>query len=426
VSRALRWAGRALLVLTVLGAVWLGYVWWRHDRPVTLVATSGTGDVGRRTFTWTDQGRPDPWAPRRGPRRLSVWLWYPAAPPRPTGGPTGGPAPYAPGAWRALHLPAPVGWAETSFSRVRTHSRDDASPARGRFPLVVLEPGLGLAAPQYQSLAEHLASHGYLVAGVTPTYSANLTVLDGHAVRANQAGDPSGFEGGRSPAATSTARRLLAVWVADARFTARRVSALDRRGAFAGRVDGAHPLYVGHSFGGAAALQACAEDVGCGGAVNLDGGQYGSVVRTGLRVPLLLVGHDGSCITGRCRPRTAGDRADRRLARRLVAHSHGPIWSLTVAGSAHFSFTDYAAYYLARPLRALVPLGTVDGRQGLRLTAAYLAAFADRATTGRHSQLLTPGPHRIGTAHADVAHPRERRPPVRPGRTAEQPLLGAG
>jgi dienelactone hydrolase len=414
--RVLRVAGRLLLALVLVAAGYVGYVWWRHDRPVSLVAPSGRHPVGRRTVTWTDRGRTDRLAPHRGPRRLSVWLWYPAA--RGAGG-SGPPAPYAPGAWRQLHLPAPVGIGETRFAKVRTHSRSNAPVAAGRFPVVVLEPGLGFAAPQYQSLAEDLASHGYLVAGVTPTYSANLTVLDGRVVRSDQAGNPSGFDGGRSRAALATSRRLLAVWVADARFAAREVARLDRRGPFAGHVADGRTLYLGHSFGGAAALQACAEDRGCDGAVDLDGGGYGSVTRTGLRAPLMLVGHDNSCVTGTCNPEATGDRPDRRVARRLLDRSRGPAWTVTLAESAHFSFTDYADYYLAAPLRFLVPLGSVDGRAGLRLTAGYLAAFADRATTGHGSGLLQPGRHRVGSATATVTG-------VRPGRTPEQRAHAAG
>ena len=418
--KVLRVVAWLVLALVLVAAGYVGYVGWRHDRPVTLPAPSGRYPVGRRSFDWTDSGRPDPWAPGKGPRRLSVWLWYPAAD---GPGTSGSPAPYAPGAWGQLHLPAPVGIAETSFAEVRTHARSDVPPAAGRFPVVVLEPGLGLAAPQYQSLAEDLASHGYLVAGVTPTYSANLTVLGGRAVRSDGAGNPSGFAGGRSPAAVSTARRLLAVWVADARFAARRVAGLDRRGPLAGHADTARTLYLGHSFGGAAALQACAEDRRCAGAADLDGGEYGRVTRTGLRTPVLLVGHDGSCVTGTCRPRAAGDRADRRVAVRMLHRSHGPAWAVTIADSAHFSFTDYATYYLAAPLRFLIPLGSVDGSRGLRLTAAYVAAFADRAATRHESALLEPGRHSLGVAQATVSAGSGA---VRPGRTPEHPTEGGG
>jgi predicted dienelactone hydrolase len=121
--------------------------------------------------------------------------------------------------------------------------------ADGRFPIVALEPGLGFAALQYSTLAENLASHGYT----------------GNAARQ---GD-----------------RLVDVWAADARFAAMQVAGLGRVGRFAGRVDATRTSYVGHSFGGAASLEACRSDPRCAGAVELDGTQYGPVVRTGLNKP---------------------------------------------------------------------------------------------------------------------------------------------
>jgi len=61
--------------------------------------------------------------------------------------------------------------------------------------VLVLMPGLGFSAPQYQAIAAAMASRGYVVAGVTPTYSANLTVIAGHPVKASAAGDPSDLDG---------------------------------------------------------------------------------------------------------------------------------------------------------------------------------------------------------------------------------------
>jgi hypothetical protein len=53
---------------------------------------------------------------------------------------------------------------------------------------------MGLAVPQYTAIAEGLAGRGYLVAGVTPTYSANLTVLHGGAVKSSPTGNPRAFD----------------------------------------------------------------------------------------------------------------------------------------------------------------------------------------------------------------------------------------
>jgi predicted dienelactone hydrolase len=345
--RGLAVAAAALLVLAGAYAGWSGY---RSHRPVSL-APVGPYQVGRTTQQWVDRSRTDQFAPIGGqPRVLSVWIWYPAAP-----GATGTPSAYAPGAWQRLHT---FGWGSTAPGRIRTGTLDEVPFAAGTFPLVVLMPGLGFAAPQYTAIASALAARGYVVAGVTPTYSANLTVLDGRPVPATKAGDPSDLDGPRGD-------QLVAVWAQDARFAAARAVVQ-----LAGHVDGARVVYAGHSFGGAASLEACRADPRCAGAADLDGTPFGPVVRTGLSKPVLVLSSPGDG--------AAGDPATRSV----FAAGTGPARAFTIDGVRHFDFTDYAAYHVAAPLRLALPLGRIGGRRALAITSAYLGAFADTATRG--------------------------------------------
>jgi dienelactone hydrolase len=217
----------------------------------------------------------------------------------------------------------------------------------------VLMPGLGFAAPQYTAIASALAARGYVVAGVTPTYSANLTVLNGRPVRATKAGNPSDLEGSRGD-------QLVAVWADDARFAASRAAVQ-----LGGHVDGSRVVYAGHSFGGAASLEACRSDPRCAGAADLDGTPFGPVVRAGLAQPMLLLRSPG---------------ADDASTRTLLAASGPTARAFTIDGVRHFDFTDYAAYHVAAPLRLILPLGRIDGRRALTITSAYLGAFADSVT----------------------------------------------
>ncbi|EOD64005.1 hypothetical protein H480_34075 [Amycolatopsis vancoresmycina DSM 44592] len=371
-----------LVVAVVLaGGCYVGYAAVRAARPVTLPAPAGPYPVGRTIAEWTDHTRADPLAPHPGtPRRLSVWMWYPA-----TVSAGSNPAPYTPGLWAGLHLDAPMGWGETSFDEVRTHSTADAPAAAGRFPVIVLEPGLGFSAPQYTAFAESLASRGYLVLGVTPTYSANLSVLDGTTVTASEAGNPPAFEAAdlHQGAAQAAGDRLVDFWAADARFAAAQAKPL---------ADPAVTVYIGHSFGGAAALEACRSDPHCAGAADLDGTQYGTVVHTGLTKPALLIGSENSCITGMCVPSAPADQADLRTARTMLAASTGPVWRYRIRGAEHFDFSDYNAYYLAAPIRSALALGDIAGSEAL--VDAYLGAFADHVTRGRPAPVLTgPSPY---------------------------------
>ncbi|WP_249227783.1 alpha/beta hydrolase [Kutzneria sp. CA-103260] len=384
-----RWL-RTLLVLALVVVLAIGgyvaYVAIRSAQPVTLPAPTGVYPIGRVTADWTDRSRTDPLAPRPGtPRQLSVWVWYPAAL-----GPALAPAAYAPGPWAGLHLGGPAGVAETAFDDVHGHAFAEAPIADGRFPVAVLEPGLGFAAPQYTTLAESLASNGYLVVGVTPTYSANLTVLGGEPVSATDAGNPAAFSGPDEHASPAQAAgdRLIEVWAADDRFAAAQAGTLDSAGRFAGHVDATKVVYLGHSFGGAAALEACRTDQHCAGAADLDGTQYGPVVHAGLRKPMLLLSSENSCVTGTCQPTAGADRSSLDTARTLLAASSGPTWCYQLNGAEHFNFSDYGAYYIAAPVRSQLALGTIDGDDALDITNAYLAAFVGQVTSGRPEPLL--------------------------------------
>jgi dienelactone hydrolase len=331
----------ALAGLIAVGGGYAGYTTVRSHRSVSL-APSGPFGVGRTVSEWRDLARAS--------RPLSVWLWYPVKP-----GAAGTAAPYAPDGWSRLHK---FGIGQTAFGRIRTGTLLEAPIADGRFPIVVLLPGLGFSAPQYATIAASLAARGYVVAGVTPTYSANVTVLDDHVVTARAQDDPQTLT-------TEKANQLVTVWAGDALFAARQVAA-----AYQDHVDARHVLYVGHSFGGAASLEACRQDASCAGAADLDGTPYGPVVNRGLTKPLLLLssGPDGA----------ATDTSTRLLFHASTGSSH----AYTIPDARHFDFTDYAAYYLAAPLRLLLPLGSIDGRRVLTITNGYLGGFADSAARG--------------------------------------------
>ncbi|GIF22386.1 dienelactone hydrolase [Actinoplanes tereljensis] len=332
-KRVLAAAAAAVLLL---GGAYAGFLGHRSRHPVSL-APDGPYRVGRATHELADRSRTDELAPLGGnPRVLALTLWYPAA----TGG--GTPSPYAPGEWAALHR---FGWAQTNFTNIRTGTYDDAPLATGTFPIVVLMPALGLSAPQYAALGARLASHGYLVAGVTPTYSAGLTVIGGQPIRASAAGRPTDLAGPRGD-------RLATVQAADARFAAGRVAVLLGAHADASRV-----IYVGHGFGGAAALEACRTDDHCRGAADLDGTPYGQVATSGLDKPALLLGS------------AAGSR-------RLIAAGAR---AYPLPGAGPLDMSDYAAYWLAAPVRRALRLG--DPGTG-RIAEDYLAAFLDAVTNG--------------------------------------------
>jgi len=153
----------------------LALMWSRHASPVTLPAPAGPFAVGRLEYDWVDQGRAETFGPGAGGKReLDVWVWYPAE-----AGAAQAAAPYLPGAW----LTARSGTQQPALLAdfltqdpgvVHSHAIAGAPLAaeQSAYPVLVLQPGLGPILPDYTTLAEDLASRGYVVVGSTPTYSA--------------------------------------------------------------------------------------------------------------------------------------------------------------------------------------------------------------------------------------------------------------
>jgi dienelactone hydrolase len=216
-----------------------------------------------------------------------VTAWYPAV--------TGT------GAAAALLEPATAaalseGFGLPDLSGLSTYARTDARPKPGaRRPVVVLSPGYGLVSELYSSTAEDLGSHGWVVLGVDA--------------------------GPEDPTSLPTEAQLH-----------RRTAAL--RGVLEALAAQGHPLgssvdldrvgALGHSFGGAAALNA----LGTGpirAAVNLDGSVFGDVVVTGARGPALLISSQ-ACLDP---------------TQQALAVSSGPNLQVRqMVGTTHYSFTD--------------------------------------------------------------------------------------
>jgi len=360
---------RIITSLAVLGLLaTLALVTWlviERNRPVVLPAPSGPYAVGRASYDWVDESRPETFAAAPGARReLMVWMWYPAAP-----APGAQPAAYLPGRWGEVRERDQGIWA-LLFQRqgsIHVHAIADApvSPAQARYPVLIMSAGYGRLPTDYTVLAEDLASHGYVVAGIANTYSAPVVVFpDGRVVRRV----PEATISESSPeAGQRTADGLVVVWAADVVSAMNQLERLnaDALGLFAGRLDLSRIGVFGHSFGGAATAQACLVDSRCKAGVDVDGTLYGDVVEAGVRQPFMFISSE---------PRSpAMEEQDRQSFSSSLAH--GAYW-ITIRGCRHFNFTDSAVTF-APALKVVGMLGRIDGRRGLEVTGDYVRAFFD-------------------------------------------------
>ena len=358
-------AGMAILVLLVIGI--FAYLAVSSRQAATLPQPTGRYPVGRAVYDWVDPLRPDPFTPNKSPRELSIWVWYPADPAQ-----NAMPSAYLPPEW-ARGLPADLvqSFVQTSPSLVRPHSFDDAPLAAGaqQFPVLIFEPGLGLAVYDYTTTLEDIASQGYVVFAINPTYSTDVVLSGGRFV-------PS-VNNARDNADTS---QLTDLWAADMRFAAGRVKQLDTdsNDRFAGRLDTSHVGFFGHSLGGAAATEACSGDASCVGAVDEDGNLCCQAVSQGVGKPFLFIGHQKSLDE-------AGTRSQLRGVLQNMPVGQGHV--ITIEGTGHENFSDRGVYFFF-PLHQLGFTGSIDGARALAITDAYLRAFFDVAFGGLPTPLL--------------------------------------
>lgn len=356
--------------------IFIGYLAAARNTPLQLPAPTGSYPVGRTVFDWSDIARPDPLADKgNSPRELVVWVWYPAA----TKGVT--PAPYLPPVWvQARNKDQGIGiLIESNFNKIRTNSSEGIplAPAPRVFPILVMQPGLGPMATDYTIFAENLASHGYIVVGINPTYSANWTVFpDGRYVPRSIKGTIPDSDS--LAAAEIDGSRILDVWVQDAVFVMDQLAKMngDQASFFSQRLDLEHIGLWGHSFGGATAAAVCQNDPRCKAGINMDGTPFGKEKDAPLEKPFMIITEDYS----------RGCDRDCELMRQVFLHTKpGAAYSLSITGTRHFNFSDLPFRWTPalKPLFIGVGLGgPINPSRATQITNAYLVAFFDQYLKG--------------------------------------------
>ncbi|MFD9888647.1 alpha/beta hydrolase family protein [Amycolatopsis sp. NPDC059027] len=349
--RTLAMAGILAVGLTTTGVANAATVSAALPRP------TGHHKVGLSTFQLTDTRRADPWVPAQR-RELMVSLWYPAR------SASGQRAKYmTPQESTALGTAAKI--PADFFAGVDTNSTVDA-PALGRkAPLVVLSPGFLLPRNTLTSLAEELASRGYVVAGIGHNYEALATSF------------PDGHTTGCEACAVKDWTKLVDTRAADTSFVLDELTGPRSPHGVARLIDASRIAMVGHSIGGSSTAPAMLGDPRIGAGVIVDGKFYTPV--TGLNRPYLLLGKPEHLPGGTWDPTWDTGWPELGGWKR---------W-LTVDKSDHNTFTD--ANYLAAKAGFPMPDDLIEPLRGIRITEAYVTAFLDQHLRG-HFQPLLCGP----------------------------------
>lgn len=368
-----RWrrvVGRGVLVV---GLVLGGLALLTALVPV-LPEPSGPHSVGSVVLRWTDDKRSEIFTADPSDRRQVVaQAWYP------TEATTGRPVPYFEAQGR---LPGPItglpAFLFGSFGSVATHATTAAAVSRVQrtWPVLLFSPGLSVPREAYTALCADLASRGYVVVALSVPYESAVSVLAGGRV-VGQTTHPDVM----GPPPHRALERLIDVRAADARFVLDQLdqlALLDPRSPLAGHLDLQHVGIVGHSIGGATAVQVMAGDLRFKVGVNLDGKLFGMQPDARLDRPFLWVQ------SGETPTTEYTDGRDRFLARQHHDGTH-----LIIGGSMHMSFSDDPSYLtpLGRDLiGTTVGVGSISLADMTSMTGDTIAAFVGPAlgnTSGR-------------------------------------------
>jgi predicted dienelactone hydrolase len=339
--------------------------------PATLPAPTGAHPIGTTALYLEDASRPDPWNLDAEARELKVTLWYP------TEQQDGQRAPYMTPKESELTLKGSriTGAPYDALGKTRTNAIKDAEPAGQNLPLVVLSPAFTEQASTLTSLAEDLASRGYVIAGIDHTYENYATTFPNGRVAECLACDSQTDPG--------FGTRVVQGRAADVSFV---LDELPSKWDGSDLIDRSRIAMVGQSIGGASAIAAMLEDSRVRAGINMDGTMYARIPKSGFARPFLLMG---------AKEHTPGSRLDNSWDRDWKLLTGWKRW-LVLPGAERQSFTD--SPLLAGALGITPTHGVLPAARSAELTRTYVAAFLDHHLQGKRQSLL----HRPSPRHPEV------------------------
>lgn len=276
----------SLLLLALL----LGIVHYIEIQyPFYFPAPGGSYPVGISATYWVDMDRKEPHVVDQAypQRELVGQLWYPAEKIRRRSF-----ALYDASSWkealRRCHVPD---FLLTGFDSMFTHAYAEIAPSKEQkhFPVVIIEHGIGgIGLGVYVTLAEALASHGYIVVAINHTHAATLvTFPDGRMVSNEHMPHLDKLE-------RSDRLKLLAleqrIWIDDIHFVLQELEIFNNRDErFKGKLDLTRIGIVGHSFGGSVAAELARTDTRIKAGINMDGALRGEHAQDVFDVPFMFL-----------------------------------------------------------------------------------------------------------------------------------------
>lgn len=229
------------------------------------------------------------------------------------------------------------------WEKMRLAAILDASVAilNAKAPLVMIAPGFGVPRFAYSFYAEQLASDGYIVA--TVDFAEGGFLMEG--AKQLVEGPNGDDESVHAERALEMARHMSDILDEYSSKSESGESGLAQ--SVIGSIDQSRIAAMGHSLGGAAALDACASDKRIRGCIDLDGIAESPIAEQGIKTgALILRSHPdysdadlARLHRDRAKWDAMGEQIKRDIAKLLSAP--GPaVWVVSINGTGHLSYSD--------------------------------------------------------------------------------------
>ena len=367
-----------------------------------LPRSSGPYSVGTATLRFVDTAALS--SRTRLVRPITVRAWYPAV-----AGTGTGPAPYMsdPALLDSMiankYLDEPEsemrGWKDLRLA-ARLAAKPAVSQTRTGWPVVTFSHGFGVSSIHYASLIQELASRGYVVLAVDHPNGGFALAPDGSlllpgrdSLRVRRRADSL------DDSPDSTLAWLTKTWAREGALAVRRAAyfAVRAAGGWRLRLDTTRVAMIGHSIGGAAALEACRDQRIISVCVDMDGQPFGDVEALGVGKPFLVLLSQPARITipskdsaeARHREEFAkmGRERDNLWTAIIALHPNVPSFVVSIEGTGHMTFSD-APFQLPSQLKDVG--ATLSPRDMDALVKSYLLDFLDHFLQGK-AMGLKPG-----------------------------------
>ncbi|RPA99964.1 alpha/beta-hydrolase [Choiromyces venosus 120613-1] len=368
-----------MILKPLLNALCLSLPFFHHAAAIALPDPSGPNKIGTYNFFITDTSRNDVFAPTPQPRRILMTLYYPTTTSTYANFPHPEYVTPSIGAFYESYLGLPNG----TFKSIIPNSYYGAPVKSRNVKLILFSPGFGASRQVYATLAEDLASHGYMVAALDATYDSPIVEFPDGTIAVSNANENLTM---------GEIEKYYDERVKDAVFVVKSFANVSLTSVIPGA--GAKGLKVdrvgmfGHSLGGATSAGLMAADDSILGGVDLDGALFGSPITAGLKKPFVLFGAEGHNRTN-----------DETWKSFWNSPSKGWKRELSLKDARHITFTDYPPLVEILGLKALFPkevieavVGSIGGLRAMTIQRVYLKAFFDKVLS-RCNDKLFDGPN---------------------------------